>query len=176
MTRGRALAFGFAAVGIVIAAVAVTIFLVPRDRPIDPHAVYERACAKCHEPHASNLVQSALRDEAGRPVTARAGRDLSEFLLKGHGGAVLSPAEVEALVAQFDAMLASRFIFRKKCATCHGRATDFARQELTLRGGKLYHRHDFKAVEDVLVYHGDVIPAEIPVLIEMLTRNLETAR
>lgn len=176
MTRGRGLTFAVAGIGIVIAVAAAALFLAPRDRPIDPHAVYERACAKCHEPHASSLVQSALRDEAGRPVTARAGRDLSEFLLQGHRGAAVSAAEVEALVAQFDAMLASRFIFRKKCATCHGRAVDFARQELVLRGGKLYHRHDYKAVEDVLAYHGEVIPAEIPVLIEMLTRNLESAR
>jgi cytochrome c5 len=176
MTRGRGLAIGAAGAVVLLAAVTVAAILPPRERPIDPHAVYERACAKCHEPHASSIVQSGLRDVEGRPVTSRAGRDLREFLRQGHRGAAVSAAEIDALVEQFDAMLASRFIFRKKCATCHGRAVDFARQALVLRGGKLHHRHDYKAVEDVLVYHGDVIPAEIPVLIDMLTRNLETAR
>lgn len=142
-------------------------------QPIDPHALYEAKCSSCHAKHGLGLVQKSLKlDDKKRAVT-KSGRPI-ETLLGAHHGVKLAPPEVQALSDQFAAMLATGFVFQRKCATCHQNGASFARLYLEIRDGVLVSRLQDMPVAEFLKTHGRVNAQEIEAVAGMLRRNVET--
>ena len=142
-------------------------------KPIDPHALYEAKCSACHAKHGLGLAQKSLKlDEQKRAVT-KSGRPL-ETLLARHHGVKLDPAEMQALSDQFAAMLATGFVFQKKCAVCHQNGVGFARIYLEIRDGVLVSRLHDMPVAKFLETHGRVDAEENAKVVGMLRRHLET--
>ncbi len=143
-----------------------------RAEQIDPHAVYEQACAGCHTPHASDLVETLL--DAGQDSLAitQNGQPLAGFLQSGHGGA--SPAEIDALIALFTRIQLSDGLFRTKCRICHVRARETARLKLVIRNDRLVGRYTGRDIETFLHNHGRLESQEIPVMLDALRQHVLT--
>lgn len=140
---------------------------------LDPHAIYERACARCHQAHAGPFAEETLARRDDRVVSARDGRDLETFLEAGHGR--LSPEDVSALLDLFNAILSANRLYDGKCRVCHDRGVVLARHELILRDGVLVGRYSGRPVETFLRHHGRLTDDELPVILAMLERQLRTA-
>ncbi len=141
------------------------------DQAVDSHALYERRCAMCHPPHAGDFAIKALtRDREGRAIGRKSGFDLEVFLARGHGR--LSAGEVRAMVAHLTGILERRFVYHDKCRICHDRAVVLARKRLVMRDGRLTGRYSGCDIAAFLAHHGRPTADEVPVLIDMLTRQL----
>lgn len=137
----------------------------------DPHRIYEQNCGGCHNPHAGDFARDSLRQADGRLLGRESGRDLRGFLEAGHGK--LSQAEIDVLVEQLAAILQRDALFQRKCAICHDRSRELARLQLIVRDHMLYGRYSKREIADFLRHHGRLSEAEVPVIVEMLTRHLE---
>lgn len=104
------------------------------------------------------------------PVSQKTGRPIAELLAAGHGD--LSPAETDALIAHFAAILDANGLFEAKCRVCHDRAVDLARRNLVLRGNHLFDRYTERDIEAFLATHGRLDAAEIETIVTMLKRQL----
>ena len=139
---------------------------------IDPHALYERRCAGCHEPHARDLARSTLELQGG-VAHLKGGGPLVEFFAR-HPRGGLPAAEAEALAAHMAAMLGTAFLFQEKCTICHDRASVLARRELIERDGVLVGRYSGRDIAAFLADHGRLAPDEAAVVLDMLRRQLAT--
>lgn len=142
-------------------------------KPIDPHGLYETKCATCHTRHGLGLVQKSLVLGAEKQAVTKSGIPL-EKLLARHHGVKLTDAETHALSGQFAAMLASGFVFQRKCATCHQNGAGFARLYLEIRNGVLVSRLHDMPVATFLATHGRADARQIEAVVGMLRRNVET--
>lgn len=140
---------------------------------IDPHALYEQKCARCHTPHARELVQRKLTQEGMGLAAARSGLPLNEFL-SDHAGTNLTPAEIAALTAHFSAMMQSGWLFEQKCLICHDRAAKFARTFLIERGGKIWGRYSGREIETFMRGHGRLNKEQAAIIMSMFARQLAT--
>ena len=120
----------------------------------DPHRIYEERCGRCHAGHAGDFARESLEQREGEVVARRSGRPLAAFLRAGHGR--LPPEQVAVLTDHLAAILGREALFQRKCRACHARALRLARFKLILRDGRL-------------------TAGEVPVLVEMLTGQLQTA-
>lgn len=139
----------------------------------DPHRLYEERCGRCHEDHARDFAQEGLRLENERVVGRRSGRDLRAFLAAGHGW--LKQHEIDLLVDHLTGILQREAVFREKCRICHGRSLELARLSLIVKAGRLTGRYSGRDIAGFLTYHGRLKAEEVPILVGILTRHLETA-
>ena len=137
----------------------------------DPHAIYERSCARCHEAHAGDFVHNRLDLKDGRIISKSSGRDVKTFLDGGHGR--LEAAERQRLIDHLIAIRQSGRLFHDKCLTCHDRAAQFARSRLIVKDGVLVGRYSGKKTGEFLRGHGRLSPDEADRMIEVLTRQLQ---
>jgi len=139
---------------------------------IDPHELYEQQCGRCHTPHAGAFVHESLIRSEGRIVGRQSGEELRAFLEAGHGK--LSDDEIDVMVAHLSAIQQSGRLFHRKCRVCHERAVVLARRELILRDGELFGRYSDRKMETFLSNHGRLTSDEVPKMLEVLKRQLET--
>ncbi len=144
----------------------------PRAEAMDPHALYEQRCVRCHAAHAGTFVPEALERRGDQIVGRKTGRDLRSFLADGHGK--LKPPEIDVMVDHLESILRSGALFRRKCLICHERAVVVARRWLIVREGKLIGRYSGRAMDTFLQNHGRLEGAEIELMLGVLTRQLAT--
>lgn len=141
---------------------------------LDPHRIYEDKCARCHQPHAVNLVREHLKLEGGKVLAKEDGREVGQ-LLASHAKVKLSAAQLGALVKQFDAMLKTGFVFQDRCFNCHGPASVFARTSLKIAEGKVVSKASGREMNEFLKAHGYLSDeAQRQIVVDMLKRQLET--
>lgn len=138
--------------------------------PLDPHEVYERRCAQCHEPHAHGLAKASLALKNGVVVLKASEAPLELFLDQHPRG--LPRAEANAIVKQFGAMLETGFIYQDKCIGCHDRASTLARLRLFEREGVLEGRYTYRDITEFLRNHGRLSPEEVDIILSMFRRQL----
>jgi mono/diheme cytochrome c family protein len=139
---------------------------------VDPHALYERRCSRCHPPHAGEFAADSLRSLGGRVVGRKTGQELRAFLAGGHGR--LAPREVDEMVAHLASIVQAGGLFREHCLICHGRAVGFARGQLIVKEGRLVGRYSGRDVETFLASHGRLEEAEVGTIVRMLESQLTT--
>jgi cytochrome c5 len=141
---------------------------------LDPHAMFEDRCARCHGGHAGDLArESLILSPEGKPTGRRTGKPVEEFLVRHAGG--FSPQEIAALTDMFAMQLRSAGVYKRKCRACHDNAKQLARRELVLRDGRLVGRYSARNISDFLGRHGRLSPAEIETVHTMLLWQLRTA-
>ena len=142
-----------------------------RGQETDPHRIYEYRCATCHEADAGDFVSgNLLEGAAGTLIGILSGREVEAFLTDGHGG--LAASERASLMKLFGNIADSDRPFLSNCRICHDRAVDLAREKLVLQDGKLYGRYSGRDIEMFLQVHGRLNPGQVPVVIDMLKRQL----
>lgn len=159
-------------VGLLSIASAIALGCLPvQAQSIDPHALYESRCTRCHEPHASDFARAHLMKDGGAVVGTETGQELSS-LLDGHRRTNLTTAEIGALVDHFGAMMETGWIFQEKCTLCHGAAVRLARTWLIMRGDTLLGRYSGRDIEVFLGNHGRLTAPEVQIVTKMLKRHL----
>lgn len=138
----------------------------------DPHAVYERRCARCHEGHAGDFVAKSLIRREGQIVGRDSGTEIGAFLAAGHGR--LSAAELPVVVSHLNAIFESGGLFRTHCRICHDPAVNLARRELTLRDGRVVGRYSGRDIRTFMENHGRLEGEEVDTVMRMLERQLKT--
>lgn len=142
---------------------------------IDPHALYEARCVRCHPPHAGEFVPSALeRDEHGTIIGKHRGAAIDDLLVNGHGR--LSEEEVPVMLDHLTRIFELGSLFRNRCLICHDRAVDLARGRLILRDGALTGRYSGRDIAAFLATHGRLSADEVGPVVDMLTRQIATAQ
>ena len=137
---------------------------------VDAHIIFEQSCMKCHSLHGADLARQMLKLDAGQLKIARTNAPLT-VALKRHHGVKLSEAEVAALAGLFTAGIQHKGAFQHRCALCHGRAVDFAREKLTIKDGALQTRSSGTDVATFLRSHQEATPEEITSILTMLRAN-----
>ncbi|MDH3580935.1 MAG: hypothetical protein OEM91_09965, partial [Hyphomicrobiales bacterium] len=141
---------------------------------IDPHAVFEERCSRCHTEHGADFARKSLSIAADGTVVSKASREPVARLLDGHAGDP-SPAEIAALIDMFARQLGSAGLFRRKCVNCHKRAVTLARRMLVVREGDLVGRYTGNRMTAFLANHGRLEDNEIEIMTQMLRWHVETA-
>ena len=141
-------------------------------QPLDPHRIYEEKCSACHQAHAGDFVSGALVDNGQEVVGRNSGQPARMLFDAGHGS--LTPAETDALLAQFSLILGTGRVFKSKCRICHENAVDLARRGLILEGETLTGRYSGRDIETFLRGHGRLTPSEVDTMVDVLKRALET--
>ncbi|WP_417684760.1 hypothetical protein [Roseibium sp.] len=136
----------------------------------DPHQIYERKCAGCHEAHAGDFVHDNVTTGDGKVIGRRSGRPVAAFLARGHGK--LAPPERAVLIEHLEQIARSGALFHDKCLVCHDRAVVFARSRLIGRQGKLVGRYSGRDVRAFLSNHGRVTAEEADTLTAILAYQL----
>lgn len=158
--------------GLLLIALAVMLGWLPvQAQTVDPHALYESRCARCHEPHASDFARAQLKVEGGAVIGTKTGHELSA-LLDGHRGTNLTTIEIRALVDHFAAMMETGWVYQKKCTICHEPAVKLARIWLIMRDGRLMGRYTGRDIEGFLGNHGRLTAKEVQIVTKMLQRQL----
>lgn len=130
----------------------------------DPHAVYERRCARCHDGHAGDFVAKSLIRRDDKIVGRDSGIEIGAFLAAGHGR--LPAADFPVVVSHLSAIFETGGLFRTHCRICHDPAVTLARRELTLRDGR--------DIRTFMENHGRLEGVEVDVVVRMLERQLKT--
>jgi hypothetical protein len=134
----------------------------------DLHDYWDQRCQSCHG-DAGPFARSTLTvDSQGRLLGRHHKDDLARFLKQHY----LADEMVETVMAMLRGQATTPPLFRQHCASCHGRASSFARESLVLEGGVLKGRTGARVVAQLLRAHGDLDAAEVPVVVESLTRVL----
>lgn len=120
------------------------------------HETFEARCMACHG-HAGEFARTSLSLSNGKVVGSR-GKELGTFLSTHQGG--LSPEEIESFLDVFKMQLQSAGFFRERCLTCHGRAYEFTRLNLIMRGGDLMGRYSGLDVQQFLLGHARMSKGE----------------
>ncbi len=140
---------------------------------IDPHAVYEGKCGRCHSEHGADLARQKLKLVSGKFTVARSGRDL-EALLKKHHGVQLAIGEWPALASLFNLGLATGGAYQFRCARCHDRAVTLAREKSQISDGRLIVRSSGQDFSAFLAGHGEAKGTEVDSIVQALRFHLET--
>ncbi len=140
-----------------------------QSQPIDPHALFEAKCGRCHE-HAGDFAQETLTIEAGDVVGRQSGKPVLTTLASHFGR--LSEAEAGLIVDMFRRQIKSGGLYENKCRLCHDPAKDLARQTLIMRHGQLTGRYSGRSMLKFLTYHGRLEGDELVVMLDMLAWQL----
>lgn len=141
---------------------------------IDPHAVFEERCSRCHVPHGGQFARKALTILPGGQITGRNTNQPVESFLINHSGHP-SPAQIAALMDMFAMQLRSGGLFERKCRICHSSAKKLARVRLEMRSGNLVDRITARDIHDFLAGHGRLNTREVEVMNTLLIWQLQTA-
>jgi hypothetical protein len=133
-------------------------------RALDLHAFWDQRCAECHG-HAGPFARATLSVKNG-VLSGRHNRDLKQFLAQHEAGAAQAGGIYGMLLAQ----AATAPVYQQKCAGCHDTAAAFARQSLVVRDGVLVGKDNGLPVAEFLKRHGRLSAAEVPTVLEALTR------
>lgn len=131
----------------------------------DLHAYWDQRCSDCHG-HAGAFARRFLRIEGGRLVGVHHRKDLDGFLRNHY----LTDGLVSPVTAMLAAQVATAPVFSDKCTGCHGTAAEFARKSLVIREGALVGVKSGRKAADYLASHGGLKPAEVPIVVDNLTR------
>ena len=141
---------------------------------VDPHAVYEDRCARCHAEHSGDFSRkSMITQPDGRVVGRKTGAVITEFLARHRG--TPSQAEIAALVEMFALQLRTGGLYKDKCGICHTSAKRLARVHLEVLDARLVDRVTGRDVSAFLSEHGRLGPDEVGLIDEMLRWQLKTA-
>lgn len=140
---------------------------------IDPHAVYEQHCFRCHAEHGADLARMRMKLADGILLVRRDSGSM-ERLLRDHQGVKLTDAEQKSLLALFIAGIKWDGIYQHRCARCHGPAVSFAREKLAIAGDRIVAAGGKRDAAEFLKSHGEASAGEISLLIDMLRFQLET--
>lgn len=132
---------------------------------IDLHNYWEQRCESCHG-HAGEFARRFLSVEGGRLRGVHHRTDLHVFLRNHY----LNDDLIAPVTAMLIAQVTNPPLFSEKCASCHGRAADFARKSLVIKDGVLVGSTSGQKVSDYLTKHGGLAPNEIPTVVASLTR------
>ena len=143
--------------------------LAAQSQPIDPHALFEAKCGRCHD-HAGVFALETLTIEAGDVVGRQSGKPVLTTLANHFGR--LSEAEAVLIVDMFRRQILSDGLYKAKCRFCHDPAKNLARQTLILREGQLVGRYNGRSIEDLLSYHGRLEGDEQKTVLDMLIWQL----
>ncbi len=141
---------------------------------IDPHAVYEDRCARCHAEHSGDFSRKTM---IARPDGELVGRETGEPVrgfLAHHRGSP-SQGEIAALVEMFTLQLRTGGLYKDKCGICHKSAKRLARVRLDVRDDRLVDRVTGRNVTAFLFDHGRLDPDEARLIDDMLRWQLKTA-
>lgn len=138
--------------------------------PDDPHLIYEKRCAGCHEVHAGDFVSEALVERDGDLFGRNSSRNVEAFLSAGHGR--LTKEETTVLLAHFSAIAQSGRLFQRNCRMCHDRAVSLARMSLRIENGELYGRYTGRNIREFLAGHGGLTANEVDTMMSTLKRQL----
>lgn len=94
-----------------------------QSQPIDPHALFEEKCGRCHE-HAGAFAREKLTIENGEVVGLRSGKPVLKTLASHFGR--LSNEEAELVVDMFRRQIESDGLYESKCRLCHDPANELA--------------------------------------------------
>lgn len=156
---------------LVILASLLCLPMIARSQPVDPHALFEEKCGRCHE-HAGAFALETLSIEDDEVVSQRSGKRVLDTL-NGHFGK-LDRTEADLIVDMFRRQIVSGGVYKAKCRICHDPAKDLARQTLIIRQGQLIGRYSGCVTEDFLNDHGRLQGNERRVVLDMLTWQLTT--
>ncbi len=145
---------------------------VAQAQTVDPHAVYEQKCTRCHEDHARAFADQHLIVVEGRVIGKQRSRDLENFLINGHGK--LDPSEVRPLVAHLKSVIGAGGLYQQKCRICHEPAVIFARIKLIIKDDKLLGRYSARGIAEFMAEHGRITQDEHPIIMDALKRQIET--
>jgi hypothetical protein len=136
---------------------------------IDPHALFENRCGRCHD-HAGDLARETLLIEKGELVIKKSGQRLLDFLPDHFGK--LTADETSVLSETFRQQIRTGGLYQKKCRDCHGSARNLAERELILRNDQLIGRYTGADIKRFLTYHGRLSDVEQTVVHDMLVWHL----
>lgn len=132
---------------------------------IDLHAYWDDRCSGCHG-HSATFARSTLQVQEGRLAGRHHRDDLAGFL-RGH---YLNDDLVAPISAMLLAQVSTPPLFGQKCGGCHGTAAEFVRGSVDLRDGTLVGRRNGLPVAEFLRRHGQLAPAEVGPLVDVLRR------
>lgn len=138
---------------------------------IDPHALYESACAGCHRAHSGDFVFESMTMTGAGLEGKTTGKLVADLLGAGHGR--LSSAETDTLIAHFEAINSGGQLFQDKCFICHERAVVLSRLKLVEEDGRLVGRYTGRDIEAFLHEHGRLTLDEIPIILERLQSQMQ---
>jgi len=142
-------------------------------QPIDPHALFEKKCGRCHG-HAGDFARETLLFENGELVRKKSRRRLIDFLPNHFGN--LKDDEISALVEAFERQVQTDGLYQEKCRICHDPARYLARRNLALRDDQLIGRYTGADIKRLLSYHGRLSDEQQTVIYDMLVWQLTTAQ
>lgn len=139
---------------------------------IDPHAVFEQRCSRCHTEHGGAFARKTLVLNAEDKVVGKKTNQPLAAFLPGHpGGATAS--EIDALLDMFAMQLRSGGLYARKCRICHKNAKELTRARLEVRDGQLFDHISERNIPEFLKGHGRLTAQEIPVIERMLKWQIE---
>jgi len=144
------------------------------DQAIDPHAVFEERCSRCHAPHAGQFALKVLTMLPGGLIAIEKSSKPIEAFLADHSGSP-SPAQIAALIDMFTMQLNNGGLFQRKCRICHTSAKTLARVRLEMRKDKLVDRITARDMHQFLKGHGRLETFEVETMINLLIWQLRTA-
>ena len=154
---------------VIAVAIASIIGLSPSpSTALDLTLFWDNRCAECHGP-AGAFARTHLHIEDGK-LAGRHNRDLKRFLSLHETGAAESDGIYGLLLAQFQ----SATVYEQKYAGCHDGAAEFAKISLEKRDSFVLGRKRALPLSRILKRHGKLAPDEIPAVVEMLTRALDS--
>ena len=139
--------------------------------PIDPHALFDARCLRCHG-HAGDFARKQLRLEGDTVLGNRVRRDIGAFLLQHQGR--LTTDEASVLYDAFRRQLKAGGLFKTRCGACHRQGRELARLELIIADGRLIGRCSGRDMTDFLTQHGSREKKEALLLHDMLLWHRRT--
>ncbi|CAA7612472.1 hypothetical protein [Magnetospirillum sp. SS-4] len=133
----------------------------------DLHVLWNRQCGGCHD-HAGDFARDSLRVIDGQLVGKRLGDTVNTYLEKHNGG--YSPEIIAAMADMLKAQAGTPDLFRTMCNECHGLATQFVREQIVSRDGRLYGRYSGHDVGVTLRRHGGLDDEQAALMLQVLAR------
>ncbi len=133
----------------------------------DVHQFFETKCGRCHQ-HSGDLARQNLFIDGGVLRSRESGDDIRLFLPDHHGHP--DPAETAALYETFIWQVRSGAMFKTKCAICHVRASDLARQSLVRDDDGVRGRYTGVDLGEFLVHHGRIDDDNVNFFVQLFRR------
>jgi len=137
----------------------------------DPHALYEKRCARCHASHGGMFVRQSLIKKDGNLIGIETQTEIGDLMRHGHGH-LKSSEDIDTMVRHLSAIFNGGAIFQTKCLICHERAVTLARNRLINTQSGLKGRYTGRDMKLFLNNHGRLEEDEARTVLEMLARQV----